>query len=124
MSKVVAGAVLAATLFWLGLVLGGMAKAQQCAPLAVVLTQAGMSAPIEGVVKLDDEQAARVVKWFNSIPPESEETWNAGWVVRFVGGGMGLMLGDKAAQTVCFASMVPPTEVDKLMRVIEGGDPA
>lgn len=94
------------------------AEDNQCIETALVLEGVNKQFPISRHAVLDPEQTARVVDWYNSEPPVSDESWNLVVVLRHTNGSFGLLFGNDGK--VCEATPVPP-QVDGLVRAITGG---
>jgi hypothetical protein len=88
-----------------------------CIPVKIVLDAVGAVQHVE----LDEEQTKRVIKWYNDLPPVSDEKWD--YVVMFqTTAGLGLLFGNN--KLVCDGMKVRRDQVPSLLDAIAGGEGA
>jgi hypothetical protein len=89
-------------------------------PLSIALNyiRATHPYPITTTVTLDAEQAARVLAWYNAQPPASALHFDLIVMVKHRNNTLALLLGSDGM--ICRIEVVPPEDVERLMRVIAG----
>jgi hypothetical protein len=91
-----------------------------CAPLATALdrVRATHPYPIDQVVSLDPEEAARAVDWYNAQPPPTSLRFNSAAIVRTSDGTVALLLGNDGS--VCATDVIAREDLPALIQAILG----
>jgi hypothetical protein len=92
-----------------------------CIPAEMALSEINRQVIVVRHIELDEEQTKRVVKWYNELPPVSDEKWD--YVVMFqTPAGLGLLFGNN--KLVCDGMKVRRDQVPSLLDAIAGGEGA
>jgi hypothetical protein len=90
-----------------------------CVPAEVALSEINKQVIVVRQVELDEEQAKRAIKWYNELPPVSDEKWD--YVVMFQTPiGLGLLFGNN--KLVCDGMKIRRDQVQSLLDAIAGGE--
>jgi hypothetical protein len=101
------------------LLCGQSALAEGCGgALDTVLKNIGA----QQVIKLEPEQAANVLIWWNEQEPKSNDTFTTARIVTTSDHGVGLLMGND--DKVCAAIKLKPEMIGSLMDAIAGHPPA
>jgi hypothetical protein len=90
-----------------------------CIPAEMAISEINKQIIVVRHVELDEEQTKRVIKWYNELPPVSDEKWD--YVVMFqTTAGLGLLFGNN--KLVCDGMKIRRDQVQSLLDAIAGGE--
>jgi hypothetical protein len=105
------------------LALAPVAPAQEpvpaCVPPEVILHEIDQITPVVRQVKLNEQQAARVLAWYNKVPPPSDDHFNTIILIQTTR-GLALLLGND--DLICMVAPTTRGQVQGLLDAIAGGE--